>query len=212
MKFIPLCFLISLLVLFNTQPLQGAEPVVDIEGYPLQPGVGYYASPHGENSGGIVLGHTRNQTCPLDVILDPNSIGERIFFTPPGGLGFIPTLTDLTIEIPILGPCIQYSRIWKTTLVGTGYSGLFFVSTDGIEGDLFSKFKIVKFQHAIDDIYRFEFCPSVPGAICKPVGTFVDTDGTKVLAVGEGIDQPYYVRFHKSSTFPLKKYQDVSTV
>ncbi|MCI28553.1 trypsin inhibitor A-like, partial [Trifolium medium] len=146
------------------------------------------------NSGGIRLGHTRNKTCPLDVIRDPNSIGEPIFFSPPGDLDFIPTLTDLTIDILNHGPCIQYSRIWKTSLVGSGFSGLFFVSTGGRPGDLDSKFKIVRLE---GDIYSFKYCPSVPGVICDPVGTFVDTDGTKVLAIGKGIDEPYYVRFQR---------------
>ncbi|GAU23124.1 hypothetical protein TSUD_305720 [Trifolium subterraneum] len=211
MKFIPLCFLISLLVLFNTKPLQGAEPepepVVDIEGNPLQPEVGYYAWPLWGNSGGITLGHTRNKTCPLDVILDPKSIGVALFFTPPVDLGFIPTLTDLTISIRILSPCSQYSKIWKTSKVG---SELWFVSTGGTAGDILSKFKIVNLE---GDIYSFKYCPTkVYGTPCKSVGTFVDTDGTKVLAIGEGIDEPYYVRFHKSSTFPLRKHQDMSIV
>ncbi|CAJ2643596.1 trypsin inhibitor A-like protein [Trifolium pratense] len=206
-------FLISLLVLFNTKPLQGAEPepVVDMEGNPLQPRVGYYAWPLWANNGGIRLGETRNKTCPLDVIRDPNSIGEPILFTPPGDLDFIPTLTDLTIRIQILGPCVQDSRIWKITKVG---ADLWFVSTRGIAGDLYSKFKIVKLQgeHAYD-IYSFEYCPSfVYGALCTTVGTFVDSDGTKVLALGEGIDEPYYFRFHKASTFPLEMYQDLSGV
>ncbi|CAJ2643594.1 trypsin inhibitor A-like protein [Trifolium pratense] len=212
MKFIPLCFLISLLVLFNTKPLQGAEPepVLDIEGNPLQPKVGYYAWPLWANSGGITLGQTRNKTCPLDVIRDPNSIGEPILFTPPGDLDFVPTLTDLTIDIRLLGPCVQYSRTWKTELVGSGFSGLFFVSTGGRSGDLDTKFKIVRLE---GDIYSFKYCPSgVPYEVtCTTVGTFVDTDGTKVLAFGKGVDEPYYVRFHKASTFPLKKYQDLST-
>ncbi|MCI79104.1 trypsin inhibitor A-like, partial [Trifolium medium] len=72
-------------------------------------------------------------------------------------------------------------------------AGFWFVSTRGIAGDLASKFKIVKLQgeHAYD-IYSFEYCPSVYGVICTTVGTFVDSDGTKVLAIGAGIDEPYY--------------------
>ncbi|MCI23725.1 trypsin inhibitor A-like, partial [Trifolium medium] len=131
-----------------------------------------------------------------------------LFFSAPGDLDFIPTLTDLTIYIPILGPCIHDSRIWKISKVG---SGLWFVSTRGIAEDLYSKFRIERLEgeHAYD-IYSFKFCPNV--YICYPVGTFVDAEGTEVLAIGDGIDEPYYVRFHKASTFPLKMYQDLSGV
>jgi hypothetical protein len=212
MKFIPLCFLLSLLVLINTKPLQGAElePVVDDEGNPLEPGVGYYAwTLWGNNTGlgGLRLGETRNETCPLNLIRDPKSMGEPIFFSAPG-LDFIPTLTDLTITIPVLDRCVQDSKILHTSKYETDF---WFMSTRGVPGDFTTKFKIVKLQ---GDIYSFEFCPSHPvGVICTTVGSFVDSDGTKILALGFRMDEPYYFRFHKaSSTFPLKMYQDLNSV
>jgi hypothetical protein len=62
------------------------------------------------------------------------------------------------------------------------------------------------------EIYSFLYCPSVSGVLCAPVGTFVDTDGTKIMAVGAGIEEPYYVRFQKASTFTQNKNQDLSSV
>ncbi|MCI01966.1 trypsin inhibitor A-like, partial [Trifolium medium] len=116
------------------------------------------------DNGGITLGQTRNKTCPLDVIRNPDAIGSPVTFS-ASGLDYIPTLTDLTIQIPILA------------------------------GDLISKFKIERLagEHAYE-IYSFKFCPSVPGVLCAPIGTFEDADGTKVMAVGDGIE-PYYVSY-----------------
>src|ERR1044072_7083683 len=102
-QILPLCFL-SLLVL-NTQPLLAAEPepepVVDKQGKPLEPGAGYYAWPLWADHGGLALGHPRNKTCPLDVIRDPSKIGTPTkFHVSQSSLDYIPTLTDLTVEMP----------------------------------------------------------------------------------------------------------------
>jgi len=211
MRFIQLFCFLSLLALFNTKPLQGAEPeaVVDKQGNPLQPGEGYYVFPLWADNGGITLGHTRNKTCPLDVIRNPDAIGTPVYFS-ASGLDYIPTLTDLTIEIPILGSPCNEPKVWRLLKVGSGF---WFVSTGGAAGDLVSKFKIERLagEHAYE-IYSFKFCPSVPGVLCAPVGTFVDNDGTKVMAVGDGIEEPYYVRFQKASTFAQSNNQYLSSV
>ncbi|KAJ1417972.1 Proteinase inhibitor I3, Kunitz legume [Sesbania bispinosa] len=200
-QYLPLYFL-SLLV-FNTQPLLAIEPeaVVDTQGEPLRPGVEYYVWPLWANKGGLKLGHTRNKTCPLDIIRDSSFIGSptKFFDASDSHLDYIPTLTDLTVDMPILGgPCEEEPKVWKLSKEGSGF---WFVSIGGVPGDLASKFKIERLEgeHACK-VYSFKFCPSVPGVICAPVGTFVDSDGTKVMAVGDDIE-PYYVRFQKVSTY-----------
>ncbi|WJX41732.1 hypothetical protein P8452_29045 [Trifolium repens] len=93
-------------------------------------------------------------------IISAKSMGEPIFFSAPG-LDFIPTLTDLTITIPVLDRCVQDSKILHTSKYETDF---WFMSTRGVPGDFTTKFKIVKLQ---GDIYSFEFCPSHPvGVIC----------------------------------------------
>ncbi|XP_020213133.1 kunitz trypsin inhibitor 2 [Cajanus cajan] len=197
MKFsmaVPLC--LSLLLALNTHPLLAAEPeaVVDKQGEPLRPGVGYYVFPLWADEGGLSLGPTRNKTCPLDVIRDPSFIGLPLTFSAPG-FDYIPTLTDLKVDFPVSTICVQ-SNVWRLRKEGAGF---WFVSADGNPNDITSKFKIERLEgeHAYE-IYSFKFCPSVPGTLCAPVGTFVDTDGTKVMAVGDNIE-PYYVRFQKAS-------------
>ncbi|XP_057446634.1 kunitz trypsin inhibitor 5-like [Lotus japonicus] len=212
-QILPLFFL-SLLIL-NTQPLLAAEPepepVVDKQGNPLEPGVGYYAWPLWADNGGLTLGRTRNKTCPLDIIRDPSKIGTPIeFHVADSDLGYIPTLTDLTVEMPILGSRCQEPKVWRLLKVGSGF---WFLSTGGVAGNLVSKFKIERLagEHAYE-IYSFKFCPSVPGVLCAPVGTYEDADGTKVMAIGDDIET-YYVRFQKaSSTLAQKKNQDLSSV
>lgn len=102
-------------------------------------------------------------------------------------------------------PCKE-SKVWKLSKVGSGF---WFVSTGGLAGDRVTKFKIERLEgdHAYE-IYSFKFCPSVTGVLCAPVGTFEDADGTKVMAVGDGIE-PYYVRFQKVSSY---KNKDLSSI
>ncbi|XP_061355853.1 latex serine proteinase inhibitor-like [Gastrolobium bilobum] len=205
---LPLCFL---LFVFNTQPLLAAEPepVVDKQGEPLQPGVGYYVWPLWADNGGLALGHTRNKTCPLDVIRDPSFIGLPVTLYAPG-LDYIPTLTDLTIGFNVKTTCNE-PTVWKLSKVGSGF---WFLSTGGEAHAITSKFKIERLEgeHAYE-IYSFKFCPTVPGSgvLCAPVGSYEDADGTKVMAIGDDIET-YYVRFQKVSTYPQEKNQGFSSV
>ncbi|XP_057758699.1 kunitz-type elastase inhibitor BrEI-like [Arachis stenosperma] len=197
-QFLSLC----IFLLINTQTLLAAEPepVVDKQGEPLQPGVGYYVWPLWEDNGGLTLGHTRNKTCPLDVIRDPSFIGSPVTFRAPG-LDYIPTETDLTIDFAVKTTCNE-PTIWRLLKEGSGF---WFLSTGGDSQSLVSKFKIERLagDHAYE-IYSFKFCPSQPGVICAPVGTFVDADGTKVMAIGDNIET-YYVRFQKVFTYAQEK-------
>ncbi|RHN70610.1 putative proteinase inhibitor I3, Kunitz legume [Medicago truncatula] len=205
MKFIQLCFLISLLVLLNTKALQGAKPdrVVDRHGKPLESGKGYYVWQFwAHDIGGLTLSSTRNKTCPLDVIRNPKELGSPVYFSAPG-FKHIPTQTDLSIKIRFRSSSCNQSKVLKLSKEGSGF---WFLSTGGVAGDVVSKFKIEKLEGDTGiPIYIFKFCPSVPGALCAPVRTFTDTDGTKVMAVGDGNDlEPYYVRFQRVSTFTPK--------
>jgi hypothetical protein len=204
-------------VLFNTKPLQGeepepleTEPVVDKQGNPLKLGEAYYIFPLGEDNGGITLGQTRNKTCPLDVIRNPEAIGSPVFFF-TFDFDYIPTVTDIFIEIRILDSPCNEEKIWKISKTEQAY--FWFVSTNGRLGHFDSKFKILKLEgeHAYE-IYSFMYCPSRPFSLCYPVGTFVDTDGTKVMAFGKDIYDPYYVRFQKVSTFAQEKNQSLSSI
>ncbi|XP_027357324.1 miraculin-like [Abrus precatorius] len=208
LKLLPLCFLI---LAFSIQPLLASEPepVLDRQGNPLEPGVGYYVWPLWANNGGLALGETMNKTCPLDVTRNPYIIGLPVTFTVPG-LDYIPTLTDLTVNFSLLStPCFQ-PTVWKINKVG---SGLWFVSTLGVAGDVTSKFKIERLEGEQScEIYSFKYCPTVPGTLglCAPIGTYVDAGGTKVMAIGDAIE-PYYVRFQKVSTYPRENNQGFSS-
>ncbi|KAK7291283.1 hypothetical protein RIF29_06296 [Crotalaria pallida] len=200
---LPLCFLLLSLA---RQPLLAAEPepepVVDKQGNKLIPGAGYYVWPLWGDNGGLSLGQTRNKTCPLDVIRDPEFIGLPLTLQAPG-LDYIPTQTDLTIGFNVKTTCNQPTT-WRLLKVGSGF---WFISTGGESQALTSKFKIERLEgdHAYE-IYSFKFCPSVPGVICAPVGTYTDADGTKVMAIGDDIET-YYVRFQKVDTYAQEKDQ-----
>ncbi|XP_057446632.1 kunitz trypsin inhibitor 5-like [Lotus japonicus] len=217
-QILPLCFL-SLLVL-NTQPLLADEPepaAVDMQGNPILPGVKYYVRPVSAENGGLALGHTRNKTCPLDIILDPFSLGTPTVFqtSSSSDLGYIPISTDLTVEMPVLKSPCKEPKVWRIAKEGADF---WFVSTQGVPGNDASRFKIVRFEegdnHANEgEIYSFSYCPSIWGYICAPVGIYVDDDGTQVMAVGAGVGKPYHVRFQKVSSAYLElKNQDFSSV
>ncbi|OIW15677.1 hypothetical protein TanjilG_09615 [Lupinus angustifolius] len=196
---LPLCFI---LLSLTTKPLLASEPepVVDKQGNPLQPGVGYYVWPLWGDNGGLTLSQTRNKTCPLDVIRNPDFIGSPLTLFAPN-LDYVPTETDLTIGFNVKTTCNQPTT-WKLLKEGSGF---WFVSTGGEFGALTSKFKIERLsgEHAYE-IYSFKFCPSVPGVLCAPVGTFTDADGTRVMAVGDDIET-YYVRFQRVDISAQKK-------
>lgn len=99
------CFL---LLAFNTQALPiGPEIVVDMQGNLLEPKREYYVLPHWTDFGGLKLGQTRNKTCHLDVLYTPTHIHSLVTFSAPAGLGYISTLTDLTIELQMKTICDQ---------------------------------------------------------------------------------------------------------
>ncbi|KAK7314797.1 hypothetical protein VNO77_33325 [Canavalia gladiata] len=209
LQLLPLCFLLLALNTLAMESVLATKPeaVVDKQGNPLQPGVGYYVWPLWADNGGLTLGRTRNKTCPFDVTRDPSFIGTPVAFTAPG-TDYIPVLTDLTIDFPVRTVCAQ-PTVWKLSKEGSGF---WFLSTNGDPKDITSKFKIEKLkgEHAYE-IYSFKFCPSVPGVLCAPVGTFEDADGTKVMAVGDNIE-PYYVRFQKVPIKSQQKTQAFSSV
>ncbi|KAL5142730.1 Miraculin [Glycine soja] len=122
-----------------------------------------------------------------------------------GEIDHVPTLTDLTIDFPVVTLCNQ-PTVWRLSKVGSGF---WFVSTSGDPNDITSKFKIERLEG--DHAYDFKFCHSVPGVLCAPVGTFEDADGTKVMAVGDNIE-PYYVRLERVSTFGKEKKLPFSIV
>ncbi|KAK1404205.1 Kunitz-type trypsin inhibitor [Heracleum sosnowskyi] len=198
---INLFYISFLLVALSTYSLvsgqESPDAVRDTDGDLLRAGVHYYILPVVRGmGGGVTLGSTRNESCPLDVV-------QETFETDKGNLpltftmvdpkkGVIRESTDLNIEFNGATICIQ-SLVWKLD----NYDGEYVVSTRGVKGNpgvqtLESWFKIEKY---LND-YRFVFCPTVCD-LCKPIcgGIGISIkNGVRRLVLS---DKPFMVQFLK---------------
>ncbi|OMO78032.1 Proteinase inhibitor I3, Kunitz legume [Corchorus capsularis] len=178
-----------------------SDPVLDISGQELQKGTDYYILPVIRGSGGgLTLGSTGDEPCPLDVVQEPLEVsnGTPLTFLPVTNEGVVRELTDLNIKFSdsIFTICIQ-PTVW--TLHTDESTQKLTVTTGGVEGNpgqdtLSNWFRIEKYQ----DDYKLVFCPGVCD-ICRPVcgdlGIFIDHAGNRRLAIR---DEPFKVMFKRA--------------
>lgn len=198
---INLFYISFLLVALSTYSLVSGDAspnaVRDMDGDILRAGVEYYILPGFRGmGGGVTLGSTRNESCPLDVV-------QETFETDNGNLpltftmvdpkkGVIRESTDLNIEFNGATICIQ-SLVWKLD----NYDGEYVVSTRGAKGNpgvetLDSWFKIEKYSNN----YKFVFCPTVCDfcrPICGDIGISIK-NGVRRLVLS---NEPFMVKFLK---------------
>ncbi|KAL3504149.1 hypothetical protein ACH5RR_033990 [Cinchona calisaya] len=194
-------FLLSFL-LYNSFLASGTQqpnPVIDFEGKNLLVGVHYYILPviRGRG-GGLTLGNSDNETCPLDVVQEKFEVksGLPLTFTPVNTTkGVVPLSTDLNIKFFAATICVQ-STVWK--LDYDAAIGQYVIVSGGVEGNpgretTSNWFKIEKYDRA----YKLVFCPTVCKfckVICKDVGIFIQ-NGRRRLALS---DAPFRVMFKRA--------------
>ncbi|KAI3748565.1 hypothetical protein L6452_11725 [Arctium lappa] len=113
-----------LLLLFSTISLclgqSSPDPVRDIDGDLVRSGTDYYILPVFRGmGGGLTLAPTRNESCPLDVVQEPQEVdnGLPLTFTPiDPKKGVIRESTDLNIIFSASSICIQ-SNVWNLQYV-----------------------------------------------------------------------------------------------
>ncbi|MED6143220.1 hypothetical protein PIB30_004308 [Stylosanthes scabra] len=170
------------------------EPVLDVTGQKLRVGVKYYILPvlRGKG-GGLTVGSSVNATCPTYVLQDNLEVtrGTPVTFTPSTANkdGVILTSTDLNIKsVATSSKCKnKESSVWRLLKV---LSGVWFISTDGVEGNpgintIVNWFKIEK----DGEDYNLSYCPSVCNCstLCRPLSIFTDSDGTKHLSLNDQV-------------------------
>ncbi|XP_015966198.1 kunitz trypsin inhibitor 5 [Arachis duranensis] len=178
-----------------------AEPVLDVTGQKLRSGVKYFILPvlRGRG-GGLTVGSSVNSTCPIYVLQDKLEVtrGTPVTFTPstPNKDGVILTSTDHNIKSTSAPKCKE-SSVWRLLKV---LSGVWFISTDGVAGNpgvntVVNWFKIEKDGKD----YNLSFCPSVCNCstLCRPLGIFTDSDGTKHLSLSDQVPT-FKVMFKKA--------------
>ncbi|KAK7291287.1 hypothetical protein RIF29_06303 [Crotalaria pallida] len=171
------------------------EPVLDILGHVVRPGVRYHILT--AIGGGLTLINPNN-TCPLYVVHEPIFHGKPVIFTPLDGEDEILTSTDLNITSfvnPATTPCnktLQWSlgkgsvpRVWFT-----------------VAGDDFSEVTIynINIDKFGTEDYVLSFCSALcPGCPtrCNKLGLFEAEDGYKHLAQNYQIP-PLGVQFKRA--------------
>ncbi|KAK4428195.1 Kunitz trypsin inhibitor 5 [Sesamum alatum] len=178
-------------------------PVLDTDRNLVRAGVDYYILPviRGRG-GGLTLGSTGNETCPLDVVQEQLEVknGLPLTFRPVNSKkGVVRVWTDQNIKFSAATICVQ-STVWKLDNYDVS-TGKYFITTGGVEGKpgretISNWFKIEKYG----DEYKLVFCPTVCDyckVICKDVGIYVE-DGKRRLGLTE--DAPFRVMFKKASS------------
>ncbi|KAL8200857.1 hypothetical protein R6Q57_012196 [Mikania cordata] len=193
--------LLSFSFILSVLPASSApDPVLDITGKNLQPGINYYIMPaaRGGSRGGIAQGPTSpNKTCPLGVTqLQTHKNGLPLTFSPVNPKKQVIRLsTDVNIKFSGPISCNE-SNVWR--LEYDEAMKQYFVTVGGVEGNpgrttLDNWFKIEK----SDDGYKLVFCPTVCNyckVICRDVGIFSDDNGMRRLALSE---VPFSVIFYR---------------
>ncbi|CDP18338.1 unnamed protein product [Coffea canephora] len=200
-------------LLFNSFLSFAAEepnPVLDINGEEIRPGVEYHivSAIFGGGGGGVTYGKgPGNQICPLAVVqaLSDLNRGHPVSFTPVNPEeGVVRVSTDLNIKFsPFINFC-RGSNVWKVHF--NEALEQHFVLTDGVEGNSGCETEANWFKiEGNYPFYKLVFCPAVcdssSEAICKDVGIYYDDDGTRRLALS---DRPFVVFFSKKNEDILK--------
>ncbi|CAK7323623.1 unnamed protein product [Dovyalis caffra] len=146
---LPLSFLLlasTLTLLPEAVHASKNDPVLDMKGSGVLPGIPYYLiSGQWPLGGGVVsLGKGANETCPVDVVLLENlcAKGTPVKFTVASGEGFrITDSTDLYVSFDTTSNCTKESMVWKHESINC--TSTEFLTIGGVEGEVNTIFRIV---------------------------------------------------------------------
>lgn len=189
--------LLSSLFLLSSSAAEAADAVLDNEGNAVKRGAEYYVLPSPGIGGGLTLA-SRNETCPLFVVMESSEVDSGLpvtFFPVDEGDDTVRLSTDTNIVFSASTLCLQ-GTVW--TLENDESTGRFYVAAGGVVGNpsretLSNWFKIEKVE---EGSYKLAFCPQVCN-VCRPrcgdLGFFLE-DGKEWL----GLDgSPFSVMFKK---------------
>lgn len=199
-----LLFLSFLLLAFGSVKAHN-PPVLDVSHKKVQTSTNYFILPYNTTyGGGLSLAATRNQTCPLEVVLHVERYDDEIpvtFHPVTTEDGVVRESTDLSIKFRTKTSCTK-STIMKVD----NYDKLrkrYYLTVGGVEGNpgretIKNWFKIEKYK----DNYKLMYCPTVCETckvICKNVGAYDDVyDDTITYSVFALRDEPQMVMFRKA--------------
>ncbi|KAB5512640.1 hypothetical protein DKX38_029668 [Salix brachista] len=190
---LPLSFLLLASSLLPEAVRASGNPVLDVNGFGLLPGVPYYmVSSQWPIGGGVVSlgGSDVNGTCPLDVILLENFCvaGTPITFSIASGEGlFITDSTDLYISFDTTSNCTNETMVWAHESFNS--SSAEFLTVGGVEGDVNTIFRIVYLGSSFVSSYKlvaYKLSSYDLALTTSDVGAVFDyTTGIRYLALTE---------------------------
>jgi hypothetical protein len=192
---LPLSFLLlaSTLTLLPEAVRASGNPVLDVKGLGLLPGVPYYMiSSEWPIVGGVVsLGNDINGTCPLDVILLENFCvtGTPVTFSIASGDQelFITDSTDLYISFDSTSNCTNETMVWMHESSNSSSTEL--LTIGGVEGDINTLFRIVNVGGSFVSNYKlvaYKLSSYDLALTTSDVGAVFDfTTGIRYLALTE---------------------------
>ncbi|XP_058773498.1 kunitz-type trypsin inhibitor-like 2 protein [Vicia villosa] len=186
LSFLLFVFITNLSLAFSNEDV---EQVLDINGNPIFPGGQYFILPaiRGPPGGGVRLGRTGNQTCPVTILQDRREVkkGLLVKFVIPGiSPGIIFTGTPLEIEYTRKPSCAKsfkwlvfVDNVIQKACVGIGGPENYL----GVQ-TLSGTFKIEKHESGFG--YKLAFC--VQGSpTCLDIGRFDNDEAGRRLNLTE---------------------------
>ncbi|XP_031475923.1 kunitz trypsin inhibitor 5-like isoform X3 [Nymphaea colorata] len=162
--------------------------VLDIDGMPVQVGVGYHILPADDTQSGGLTGISEHGSCPFNVMLSASqfSNGTLLNFHPLAGEGTVQLGMDLNIQFFLVTFCVDLS-VWKLAKIDKETKQRF-VTLGGLVGHpgpdtVDNWFKIEE----EGEHYKLVFCPTVCDSCsvaCGNVGTY-PMNGKRWLALGD---------------------------
>ncbi|KAF7813430.1 Kunitz-type trypsin inhibitor KTI1 [Senna tora] len=179
-----------LLAFFSTTT---SAVVVDTDGNIMKNGGSYYILPVFRGmGGGLGLGQTGNETCPISVVQDPNELshGMPVRIASPYLTTFINEGFPLSIGFITVPTCADTPSEW--TVVKKMNELGFPVKITGYKNTLNGVFTIKRHE---ERDYKIQFC-GYNSMMCGDIGIHVDDDGVRHVVVGH-VNGPFLVNFKK---------------
>lgn len=179
------------------------DPVLDLDGNPLEVGSRYYILPAGAGfRGGLTLSAKPGQLCPLYVVESPREVdlGKAVKFTPRDSTQ---TQISLSSEVIIDSGFSAYCRdvgIWRLRITPT--SRRYEVVAAGAFETPLTLFRIMRVGSSSKlPVYKIVYCdPNPHFGLCQDLGIFDDNNsGLKLLSLMTNSDDALLVVFHKKT-------------
>ncbi|KAK4269872.1 hypothetical protein QN277_022971 [Acacia crassicarpa] len=144
-----------------------AEFVVDVNGQPVINGGTYYIQPYiWAIGGGLRVGITGNETCPLSVVVSPFEVDKGLSWRISSPLKILYVRTNSRVDFSVEGKLPNCAPSPKSWTIVEEEHGVESVKISGYKNTIKGVFKIQKYTQIA---YKIVFC-STDGDSCGDIG------------------------------------------